>query len=99
MNIGSAISRTALVASASALALLLSGCDRTKDTARATDPAPDATSTVGAKDCNAPGVSCTPEERGPGYSESMEGAGHGPGMSGREVGDGGTRMGGPPARR
>ena len=107
MNISSAITRMALVSSASALALLLSGCDRTQDTAATADPAAAqtaATSAAGSKDCNAPGVSCTPAERGSGHGEGMEGSGHapgmaGPGMAGREAGDGGTKMGGQPERR
>ena len=99
----------ALVASASALALLLSGCDQTKDSTPAADqaatPTTAAASADASKDCNAPGVSCTPAERDLGHTEGMhgseqrpgmEGSGYGPGMAGR---DSGTRMGGPPERR
>jgi hypothetical protein len=107
MNIRPATIRMALVSSASALALFLSGCDRTKNTAPT--PAADATATqstaaaspAGTKDCNAPDVSCTPGERGRGNGEGMmEGAGPAQGMAnGRQAHDDGARMGGPPARR
>ncbi len=105
MNIRSTITRVALASSASALALLLSSCDGTTNTAPAADATtPQSTAAAppaGDKDCNAPDVSCTPAERGRGNGEGMmEGGGPAQGMAkGREAHDDGARMGGVPERR
>lgn len=104
MNIRSQVTKIALVSSVSALVLLLSGCDQTKNIAPAADAtaaqSTAAANVAGSKDCNAPGVSCTPAERGRSNGEGMEGSGHAQGMErGREAVDDGMRMGGPPERR
>ena len=102
MNIRSARITTALVYSTAALTLLLSGCERSKnttDTSAAQSTA--ATSPTTNKDCNAPDVSCTPAERARGAGEGMmEGGGPAQGMArSREAHDDAARMGGPPERR
>ena len=66
MSINPAIARISLVSSVSALALLLAGCSPAKEPAVSAEAAA-AQSTAAAvpahKNCDAPGVSCTAEER------------------------------------
>lgn len=84
------ITKGALLFSASVLALMLSGCDGPKDTAPVADAtavqSTPAETAVEKKDCDAPGVSCTPAERASGNGEGMGAGWHANGMEkGKEM--------------
>lgn len=66
MSTNPTVAKISFVTSVSALALLLAGCSPAKETATSADASvvePAAAAVAAHKNCDAPGVSCTAEER------------------------------------